>query len=131
VKRDDRGGLLTSINAALERVVLKKDRLPESPHPPTESSRRPRRRRRASVFAPRMIVFGDKLRQALQPKGPQTGRLMPKPRAKFPPLETACLKAIWCSRKQREADAEVVAPIAPAAYTHHHDVLDRLVRKAS
>ncbi len=56
---------------------------------------------------------------------------MPKPpRDVPPPLELACLKALWSLREGNVKDVQqVVAQTRPLAYTTIMTVLDRLVRK--
>jgi predicted transcriptional regulator len=56
---------------------------------------------------------------------------MPKtPRDVPPPLELACLKALWSLQEGKvRAVQEVVARTRPLAYTTIMTVLDRLVRK--
>src|ERR1019366_6599731 len=120
-------GCFTTYNAALERSALKKNRY-LNPTPATTSTAE------AKPTAPapparcgRQLPHG---RENVAGAGAQ-GKLMSRtPRDVPPPLELACLKALWSLQEGKvRAVQEVVARSRPLAYTTIMTVLDRLVRK--
>ena len=131
-------GCFTTYHSALERSALKKDRYL---HPPRRRSRsraggraRPRRggaapprppaagSNRCSPRAKGNSLLAEKLKQA-GAGSPQTGKLMPKTaRDVPPPLELACLKALWTlAGRQREGRAADRGAVASAGVHHDHD----------
>ena len=134
-------GCFTSYSPALERSALKKDRYlnpapvaPAAvvPAPVTAKPSVPPRVTSASTPTARCRrQFPDGREIVAGRAGPPQGKLMPKTaRDVPPPLELACLKALWSLQEGNvRAVQQVVALSRPLAYTTIMTVLDRLVRK--
>jgi len=103
----------------LERAALKKDRYlngkAPAPPPAAEAQRRPSG-----------LAFCRQAEAGAPARGSRNGKLMPKAtRDVPPPLELACLKALWSLQEGSVKDVQrIVAQSRPLAYTTIMTVLE-------